>query len=105
MRTGFEKRLALVWLGLSAVTVVSLYVGSSSGHGAFRPDALITFSVIVIALIKVRVILREFMEVRHAPALLCRLTDIWLTLTAVALLGIYSVGMVVSCSQQPFSNT
>jgi hypothetical protein len=94
MNRSFEKRLAIVWLALSAITVISLWVGSSSGHGAFRPDAAITFGVIVIALVKVRVIVREFMEVRHAPALLCRLTDGWLMLTGVTLLGTYTVGMV-----------
>jgi hypothetical protein len=50
----------------------------------------------VIALVKVRVIMREFMEVRHAPALLCRLTDLWVVLTGVSLLGAYFVGMALS---------
>ena len=44
------------------------------------------------ALIKVRIIFREFMEVRHAPLLLCRLTDLWVVLTGVILLGCYLVG-------------
>jgi hypothetical protein len=41
------------------------------------------------ALIKVRIIFREFMEVRHAPVLLCRLTDLWVVLTGATLLGCY----------------
>jgi hypothetical protein len=93
VNAAFEKRLIIVWLALSAISVLSWWVGSSSGQDAFRPNPAITFSVITIALIKVRVILREFMEVRHAPVLLCRLTDIWLLLTAVTLLGTYFVGM------------
>jgi hypothetical protein len=36
------------------------------------------------------------MEVRHAPVLLGRLTDAWLSLTAVCLLGTYAVGMAFS---------
>ena len=50
----------------------------------------------MIALIKVRVIMREFMEVRHAPPLLCRLTDLWVVSTGVSLLGAYFVGMARS---------
>ncbi len=50
---------------------------------------------IVIALVKVRIIFREFMEVRHAPALLCRLTDAWVALMAVSLLGSYFVGVAL----------
>jgi hypothetical protein len=53
-------------------------------------------STIVIALIKVRVIFREFMEVRHAPAWLCRLTDAWVVLIAVCLLGSYFVGSAIA---------
>jgi hypothetical protein len=41
----------------------------------------------------VRIIFREFMEVRDAPALLCRLTDAWVVLIAVVLLGSYFVGL------------
>jgi hypothetical protein len=48
---------------------------------------------VLIALVKVRLILREFMEVRHAPVLLGRLTDLWLALTAVAVLGGYFAGL------------
>jgi hypothetical protein len=96
LNTRFEKRLLAVWLALSAITVASLGVGSLDGRGAFSANTAITFSVIAIALIKVRIILREFMEVRHAPVLLGRLTDAWLSLTAVCLLGTYAVGMAFS---------
>jgi hypothetical protein len=47
-------------------------------------------SVIVIALIKVRIIFREFMEVRSAPVLR-RLADIM----AVAMLGCYIVDVQI----------
>jgi hypothetical protein len=57
---------------------------------------VVTSSVIVIALVKVRIIFREFMEVRQAPALLCRLTDAWVVLMAVALLGCYFIGRTLA---------
>jgi hypothetical protein len=89
--TGFEKRLIIVWLVLSAITIAQLGVGSVDG--ALRPNPAITASAITIALVKVRIIIREFMEVRHAPVLLCRLTDLWVVLTGAGLLGCYFVGM------------
>ena len=58
-------------------------------------SALVTSGVIVIAVIKVRIIFREFMEVRQAPVLLCRLTDAWVVLIAASLLGSYFTGMQV----------
>jgi hypothetical protein len=64
--------------------------------GILRPSAVVTTSVIAIALVKVRIIFREFMEVRHAPTFLRRLTDTWVLLVAICLLGSYFIGLAVS---------
>ena len=96
MNTGFEKRLIVAWLVLSAMTVTQLAVGSLDGREALEPNAAITSSAIVIALVKVRIIFREFMEVRHAPVWLCRLTDLWVGFAGVSLLGCYFAGRAFS---------
>jgi hypothetical protein len=91
--TAFSKRLLFVWLLLSSMTLGYLWLDHSADHnGLLMPSAAVTVSVIVIALIKVRIIFREFMEVRQAPALLCRLTDAWVVLMAGCLLGAYFIG-------------
>ena len=92
MSSGFEKRLLVVWAVLSAITIAQLGVGSVDRQAALVPNAAITSSAIVMALIKVRLIFREFMEVRHAPVLLCRLTDLWVVFTGATLLGCYWAG-------------
>jgi hypothetical protein len=92
VRTGFEKRLVLVWLVLSAITIAQLALGSVDGRAVLAPNAAITASAILIGLIKVRIIFREFMEVRHAPVRLCRLTDLWIAFTGATLLGSYFLG-------------
>jgi hypothetical protein len=89
VNAAFEKRLIGVWLVLSGITLAQLGVGSVDGRAELAPNAAITSSAILIALVKVRIILREFMEVRHAPVLLCRLTDLWVVLTGAILLGGY----------------
>jgi len=88
-----DKRLTLVWVILSAITLAQLLVlvGDSPGH--LNPNAVATFSIILISLCKVRLIIREFMEVRHAPPWLRWGTDAWLATTAVGLLGTYMIGM------------
>jgi hypothetical protein len=91
MGASVEKRMLVVWLGLVAVTLMSWWIGSSHGQIEFRSSALITYGVISIAAIKIRVIVREFMEVRHAPILLRRLTDGWTVFVIAALLAIYSL--------------
>jgi hypothetical protein len=88
----FEKRLIVVWLALSAITIMQLGVGSVDGQASLAPNSAIAAGAILIALIKVRIIFREFMEVRHAPVLLGRLTDLWVVLTAAILLGGYFAG-------------
>lgn len=90
----FNSRLLVVWLVLAALTVSYLWIDHSA-DGSLRSDVVVTSSVIVIALIKVRIIFREFMEVRQAPALLCRLTDAWVLLIAAGLFGSYFVGLAV----------
>ena len=93
MSAGSGKRLLAVWLVLAAATLMSLWVGSSDGRDGLAPSAAVTVTAIVIAIVKTRIIFREFMELRHAPVLLGRLADLWLALTAVGLLGSYFLGM------------
>jgi len=94
----FNKRLAIVWLILSAMTFAYIWLDDRADNdGMLRASTVVTVSAIVIALVKVRIIFREFMEVRHAPALLRRLTDAWVVLMAVCLLGSYLIGSAVAC--------
>jgi cytochrome c oxidase subunit IV len=95
--TTFNKRLLIVWLILTSMTLAYVWIDHTvDQNGTLRASTVVTVSAIVIAVIKVRIIFREFMEVRHAPAWLCRLTDVWVVLIAVCLLGSYFVGSAVS---------
>jgi Prokaryotic Cytochrome C oxidase subunit IV len=87
----------IVWAILTSMTLVYVWLDHSvDENGTLRASTVVTVSAIVIALIKVRVIFREFMEVRHAPALLCRLTDGWVVLIGVCLIGSYFVGSAIA---------
>jgi hypothetical protein len=93
----FSKRLLIVWAILTSMTLVYVWLDHSvDQNGTLKASTVVTVSAIVIALIKVRIIFREFMEVRHAPALLCRLTDAWVVLIGVCLLGSYFVGSAIA---------
>jgi len=92
-----NKRLLIVWAMLTAMTLVYVWLDHSvDRNGTQQASTVVTVSAIVIALIKVRIIFREFMEVRHAPALLCRLTDAWVILIGVCLLTTYFVGSAIA---------
>ena len=93
MRSALNKRLLAVWLILSAITLLYLWIDHSADHrGTTRASTAVTVSAIVLALAKVRIIMRELMEVRNAPALLRRVTDLVVLVMAVALLTLYFAG-------------
>ncbi|WP_273733658.1 cytochrome C oxidase subunit IV family protein [Mycolicibacterium septicum] len=93
MRTKGNTRLLIVWVILTAMTLVYVWLDEAvDQNGAPKASTVVTVSAIAIALVKVRIIFREFMEVRHAPVLLCRLTDGWVVLIGICLLGSYFVG-------------
>ena len=97
METLFKQRLFAVWLVLVAITLIYFGIDSSANHG-HGPVASTAVSVaaVCLALVKVRIIMREFMEVRNAPPVLSRLADLWVLLMAVALLGTYLAGRAVA---------
>ena len=97
MSTTFNKRLLIVWAILTSMTLAYVWLDEAvDQNGTLRASTVVTVSAILIALIKVRIIFREFMEVRRAPALLCRLTDGWVVLIGVCLLGSYFIGSAVA---------
>jgi Prokaryotic Cytochrome C oxidase subunit IV len=93
----FNKRLAIVWLILTLMTLAYVWMDNAvDQNGTLKASTVVTVSAIAIALVKVRIIFREFMEVRHAPTWLRRLTDAWVVLIAAGLLGSYFIGLAVA---------
>lgn len=87
----------MVWLILVGITVSYLLIDqSATRHGVATASTLVTVGAICLALIKVRIIMREFMEVRAAPQFLCRLTDFWVVLMGVAMVGVYLAGRAIA---------
>lgn len=65
-----EKRLALWWLALTVLTLISLEGAGVLGRWSAA-------AVLVIAFMKVRIVIREFMDVRTAPLPLRLVLDSW----------------------------
>ena len=84
-----SRRLLIVWAVLAAMTLVYVWMDHTVDEsGTLRASTVVTVAAILIALVKVRIIFREFMEVRHAPA--------WVLLLGAALLGSYFIGTAVA---------
>ena len=97
METSSKLRLLAAWLVLVAITVIYLWIDrSADDEGTLAASTIVTISAILLALAKVRIIMREFMDVRHAPPLLRLLTDLLVAVIGVSLLTSYLIGRVVA---------
>ena len=70
------RRLTRVWLALCALTVLSAAAAAAFDDG--RHNLSIGLVALLIGGIKVRLVLQEFMDLRHAPRWLGAVTDTWL---------------------------
>ena len=91
MRVSSQSRLSIAWFALTAITLFAWWIGAHRGEGPLRPDPAVGLSAMAITLVKVRVIIREFMDVRHAPARLKLVTDAWLILFIIAMVIAYFI--------------
>lgn len=89
MSSTSQLRLAVTWLFLSAITLLAWWIGTHHPSGVIRPDPAVAVGAIAITVVKVRVIIFEFMDARAAPAFLRRGTDAWLACFSGAMLFAY----------------
>ena len=84
-----KTRLAVVLALLVNVSVFSWWLSARPGQMTLAPNFAIAAVVLFIALLKVRVIMREFMEIGIAPAWVRRSSDSWLAIVFAALFVVY----------------
>ncbi|MGH8519225.1 MAG: cytochrome C oxidase subunit IV family protein [Panacagrimonas sp.] len=86
MRDLIRSRITFVWLLLVGATLLSWELG----HGLGVHDARVAGSLILaVAMIKVRFVVLDFMEIRHAPAWLRAAAEIWTVLLATLLVALF----------------
>jgi hypothetical protein len=97
VETSSKLRLFVAWLVLVAITVVYLGIDhSADDSGTPTASTIVTISAVALALVKVRVVIRELMDVRHAPSPRRRLTDLLAAVVGVSLLATYLFGQAVA---------
>lgn len=82
-------RINVVWIALSAITLLSWALGSAREGADLVTSKPITVGVLAIGAIKARCILQYFMEVHTGPLWLRRFADIWLAVFWLTVLVIY----------------
>lgn len=86
-----ERTITWTWLVLVAITLGSWWLAPAHSRDAASASIAVTCVVLGLALIKARLIIRNFMEVRSAPGWLKLATDAWLGVLIASVLVIYLV--------------
>jgi cytochrome c oxidase subunit IV len=86
MTTYSRHTSTYVWAVLTLITIASWWIGRGSGV-PYHIDGVITASVLLLAFVKSRLVIRYFMEVRFAPAWLQWTCDGWLIFLFLMLIG------------------
>ena len=82
-----RKPVSIVWAALMLATIASTWLLSNN---SVTPEVA-TVTIMVIAAIKVRLVMRHFMEVRRAPLALQLVCDCWLLAVTALILTVYLV--------------
>jgi heme/copper-type cytochrome/quinol oxidase subunit 4 len=80
-----RERVTMVWLGLLVLTCVTTWVLSKD---LFSP-AVAVVGIFLIAALKVRYVMLDFMELRHAPLPVRVAFEAWPAVVAVMILGFW----------------
>ena len=80
------SRVTLVWILLVGATVASWEFGHGVGLDDMRQASV---AIIVIAFVKVRYVILEFMEIRHAPTPMRIVGEAWGVIVCTTLVVLY----------------
>lgn len=89
MEKALHQRITIVWFGLVLATLVSWALSSEHVFDSTGARALTTMAVLAVAMIKVRYVGLDFMELRHAPRALRLVLEIWLISVYALVVGLY----------------
>jgi hypothetical protein len=71
-----DRRLVILWIVLVALSLFS--VSAVQGFSWFASGRVQAVAVMSLAFIKVRIVVLDFMEVRHAPPALRTVLEVWM---------------------------
>jgi heme/copper-type cytochrome/quinol oxidase subunit 4 len=87
----WRERVTLVWLGLMVLTCVTTWGLSKD---LFSP-AIAVVGIFLIAAVKVRYVILDFMELRNAPLPVRVVAEAWPAVVAVMILSFWFVAPVI----------
>ncbi|WP_176599253.1 cytochrome C oxidase subunit IV family protein [Sphingobium sp. 15-1] len=86
MKSLILSRVTLTWIVLLGATLLSWEMGHGMGFESIEHASM---AIILVSFVKVRFVMHEFMELRHAPLFMRLLADGWIVVVTLLLLGLY----------------
>jgi hypothetical protein len=80
------SRLTIVWGLLLSASVVSWALGHENDIPHIAPASV---AILAVAALKVRFVIFDFMEIRHAPRFMRWVADAWLVFVWSMMIGMY----------------
>lgn len=93
-----RNRVTLVWFILVAATAASWEFGHGVGFSDIRYASI---AIIVIAFVKVRFVILDFMEIRHAPVPMRIVGEVWAVVVCSVLVLLYLHGSPAAAIATP----
>lgn len=89
MASLLRTRITLVWFLLVSATALSWEMGHGVGFADVRHASV---AIIVVAFVKVRFVILDFMEIRNAPLFMRIVGETWCVVVCTALVSLYWLG-------------
>ena len=97
MNPSADRRLTAAWIVVIVLTLIYLVIDRSvDDDGVLGASTVASVAALALALAKIRIIMREFIDVRHAPRVLRTMTDALVVVMGACLLGTYLVGRAIA---------
>lgn len=87
MKALLLTRVSAMWALLVGATLLSWELGHGVGFSGASASASV--AILVVTFVKLRVVVQEFMEIRHAPRGLRWAFDGWIVLACALLVGLF----------------
>jgi len=85
--TSRTKRITGMWVALIVATLVSWTLGQSDWLGSTRRTSI---AILIIAFLKIRYVILDFMELREAPLIMRMVAEAWVLIVCATIIAFYA---------------
>ncbi len=81
------RHITAIWVALIAATLVSWTLGQGDWLGSTRRTSI---AILIIAFLKIRYVILDFMELREAPLIMRMVAEAWVLIVCTTIIAFYA---------------